>query len=66
MIDKKATKEKECCAMIKLGERVECTDKKSSHFGKQGAFIGFLANGIKIQFDDGTEGLFLANSLKKL
>ncbi|WP_336769795.1 hypothetical protein [Bacillus bombysepticus] len=52
--------------MIKIGERVKCTDKDSQHYGKQGAFIGYLANGLKIQFDDGTEGLFLACSLKKI
>ena len=52
--------------MIKNGVRVECIDKKSSHFGKAGTFIGFLSNGLKVKFDDGTQDLFLASSLKKL
>lgn len=52
--------------MIKAGERVECTDSKNPHFGKKGTFTGFLANGLKIKFDDGTTDLFLASSLKKI
>lgn len=51
--------------MIEIGERVECIERSSPHYKKRGEFVGFLANGFKVRFDDGTSGLFLANSLKK-
>jgi hypothetical protein len=52
--------------VIKVGERVECVDQQSPNFGKKGYFIGFLANGFKIKFDDGSSELFLASDLKIL
>lgn len=52
--------------MIKVKERVECVDEKSSHFGEKGTFIGYIANGLKIKFDDGKEDLFLPSSLRKI
>lgn len=51
---------------MEIGQRVECTDKKSTAFGKQGVFEGFLANAWKVTFDDGGTGLFLACDLKKV
>lgn len=52
--------------MIADNTKVECTDRESPFFGKQGVFIGYLANGMKIKFVDGKEGLFLPSSLKKI
>lgn len=52
--------------MIKVGERVECIEKKSMFFGQKGTFTGWLANGLKVKFDNGREGLFLVCDLKKL
>lgn len=52
--------------MIEIGERVECTDRKSIYLGERGTFAGFLANAFKIRFDSGKEGLFLACDFKKL
>jgi hypothetical protein len=52
--------------MLTIGERVECVDKKSTHFGEKGNFIGWVANGFKVKFDNGKEDLFLACDLKTL
>ena len=32
----------------------------------EGTFIGWLANGLIVEFDSGKEGLFLACDLKKI
>ena len=52
--------------MIATGERVQCIDKKSLYYGQEGTFIGWLANGLIVEFDSGKEGLFLACDLKKI
>lgn len=52
--------------MITVGQRVECIDRKSIYYGEYGTFTGWLANALKVTFDSGKEGLFLACDLKKL
>ena len=52
--------------MIEIGQRVECIDKECEHFGKNGTFTGYLANGLWVEFDDGRKSLYLPSSLKKI
>lgn len=52
--------------MIEVGERVKCIDRNSDLFGEKGTFTGWLANGLKVKFDNGKTGLYLPCDLETI
>jgi len=52
--------------MIEKGQRVKCTNSTCVHFNQEGTFIGYIANGLHVEFDSGETGLFLPDELRKI
>lgn len=52
--------------MIEKGQRVKCIKSNCVSFGQEGVFIGHLANAWRVKFDNGSEGLYLPDELRKI